>query len=377
VAVVVPFRAARYDERRAGPLGVLVAPPYDVISPVERAELHAASPYNVVHLLLPDSPEKAGRLFAEWQENGVLLREDEPALWWMRQEFDAFDGTHQVRTGFICLVRLEPYETGAIRPHERTYPAIKKAQLEILRNVRGSLSPLWFLYDDESDAAAAALEQFAQGEPVCEGVGQISATKLWRISDPDAIAAAAAAVADTPLLIADGHHRYETALAYHAEDGTPATAYTMAALINVRRGGVAVYPTHRVARQVPELNGDFRVTSVAEGPRSALTQLSHLGVSHPAFVLYRRGATELVEAPEQNGTDAAAVDRLGLHDVGYTTRLDEALGLVDSGEAAAALLVRAPTIAQVQEAADVGETMPQKSTYFYPKLISGLVFNPF
>jgi uncharacterized protein (DUF1015 family) len=377
VAVVAPFRAARYDERRAGPLALLVAPPYDVISPVERADLLAASPYNVVHLLLPDSPEQAGRLFREWQATEVLVREPEPAIWWMRQEFDAPDGAHQVRTGFIGLVRLEPYETGAIRPHERTYPEIKRAQLEILRNARGSLSSLWFLYDDESDAAARALEPLAQGEPVCEGVGQISSTKLWRITDTAAIAAATAAMAETPLLIADGHHRYETALAYHDEDGTPATEYTLAALINVRRGGVSIYPTHRVARRIPELNGSFRVTPVDGGPRAALGRLEQLGVSHPAFVLYRHGAAELVESPSGSGTDAAVVDRLGLPDVGYTTRLDEALGLVDSGEAAAAMLVRAPTIAQVREAADAGETMPQKSTYFYPKLITGLVFNPF
>src|SRR5262249_4568062 len=161
-----------------------------------------------------------------------------------------------------------------------------------------------------------ALEPFAQGEPVCEGVGQISSTKLWRITDEDAVAATAAAIARTPLLIADGHHRYETALAYHDEEGTQATEYTMAALINVRRGGVAIYPTPRVARRVPELNGSFRVTPVAEGPRAALAELGQLDASHPAFVLHRRGATTLVEAPGGSGTDAAAVDRLGLNDVG-------------------------------------------------------------
>ena len=127
MAVVESFRAARYDERRAGPLASLVAPPYDVISSVERAELLASSPYNVVHLLLPDSPEKAGHLFRNWQADGVVVREDEPALWWMRQSYGAPDGTEHVRTGFIGRVRLEPYATGAIRPHERTYPAVKAA----------------------------------------------------------------------------------------------------------------------------------------------------------------------------------------------------------------------------------------------------------
>jgi uncharacterized protein (DUF1015 family) len=377
VAVVESFRAARYDERRAGPLASLVAPPYDVISSVERAELLASSPYNVVHLLLPDSPEQAAKLLGEWWNEGVLVREDEPALWWMRQEYEAPDGSHHVRLGFIGLVKLEPYETGAIRPHERTYPAVKAAQLKILREVRTSLSPLWFLYDDAEDVPRQVLEPFATGEPVMEGKGQISSTKLWRVTDREAIARASGVMARLPLMIADGHHRYETALQLHEEDGTARSAYTMAALVNARAGGVSIFPTHRVVREVPELNGRFDVTPVSGGAHEAIEALQRVTHAHPAFVLYRPGKTAVVEVPDGHGTDAAAVDRLGLAEVSYTPRLDEAVGLVDSGQAAAALLVRAPSLEQVQEVVEAGETMPQKSTYFYPKLISGLLFNPF
>jgi hypothetical protein len=150
----------------------------------------------------------------------------------------------------------------------------------------------------------------------------------------------------------------------------------MAVLVNTHGEGLTIFPTHRVVGRVPELDNGFRVTPVSGGPEQALAALEGVDHEHPAFVLYRGGEAALVEAPGEDILDAAALERLGLDEVTYTPRTEEAVALVDSGRAEGAFLLRPPTIEQVEAVADAGETMPQKSTYFYPKLLSGLLFHP-
>ena len=375
MAAVKPFRAVRYDERRAGPAATLVAPPYDVITTQERGRYFARSPYNVARLIVPETSAEAGRLFREWRAGGVLVREDEPALWWLSEEYEGPDGVRRTRRGFVATVGLEPYESGSIRPHERTYPEPKRAQLELLRAVRANLSPILLLYDDPSAAAERALEPLAGGPPAIEVAEEASTTCVWRIADPGAIAAVADALAARPLVIADGHHRYETALAFHAEDGREASRSTLAVLANTHGEGLTIFPTHRLVDELPVLNGDLRVTPVPGGPEDALRLLEGVSRSHPAFVVYRRDGAALVEAPAATGLDTTALDRLGLRPSGFTPRTADAVSLVDAGQAAAAFLLRAPTMEQVRAVAEAGQTMPQKSTYFYPKLLSGLLFH--
>jgi uncharacterized protein (DUF1015 family) len=374
VAEIRPFRALRYDEDRAGPIASLLALPYDVIGPVERESYLAASPFNVVRLILPDSPQKAARLFADWQRDGILVQEEQEAVWWLRQDYEGPDGVRRTRQGLVASLRAEPYETGIVRPHERTYPGPKQSQLELLRAVRASLSPILLLYDDPDCRPREALEPLAVGEPVFEAVDGTSVNRLWRIADVDAIREAAAALEDKSLVIADGHHRYETALDFHAEEGSESSAYTMAVLANTHGEGLTIFPTHRVYRELTT-NGDLPVKRETSTPFEALTELERLPRDHPAFVLYERGGTWIVEAPGERVVDTAVVDRLAADGVTYTPRAEEAVALVDSGDAQAACLLRAPTIEQVTAVARAGDTMPQKSTYFYPKLLSGLLFH--
>jgi uncharacterized protein (DUF1015 family) len=377
VARVKPFRAVRYDERKAGPLGSLLALPYDVIGPDERERYLESSPYNVVRLILPDSCAEAARLFAEWRRNGVLTEEDTEAVWWLRQDYEGPDGIRRTRQGVVVSLGLEPYSSGIVRPHERTHAGPKETQLELLRATRASLSPIMLLYDDPSAGARTALEGLAQGEPLLAAQDGPSTNRLWRITDPDALAAARDALADQRLVIADGHHRYETALAFHEEQGTEGTGWTMAVLVNTHGEGLTIFPTHRVVGRAPELDNGFRVTPVAGGAQAALAALDGVDHEHPAFVVYRGdGDAALVEAPGERALDTAALDRLELEEVTYTPRAEEAVALVDSGRAEAAFLLRPPTIEQVEAVAEAGETMPQKSTYFYPKLFSGLLFHP-
>jgi hypothetical protein len=351
VALVKPFRGVRYDERRAGPLETLVAPPYDVLSPEERRRYLARSPYNVVHLTLPDEETEAARLWAEWQREGVLARDELPAVWWLSQEYVGPDGVARTRDGLVCSLRVEPYSSGAVLPHERTHAGPKEGRLRLLRALRAHVEPIFLLYDGVLEGPG--------GAPLLEVELEGVRNRLWRVEgEPPAGLAAA------PLLIADGHHRYETALAFHEEDGSEGSAWMLVVVVPTRQEGLTIFPTHRLAESV-ELDG---AEPSEEGPLALLRRGA-------GPVLYRDGRAYLVPAGASE-LDAAAIEPLLRGRVTYTPSAEQAVEAVDRGDAGAAFLLRPPTIEQVQSVAARGETMPQKSTYFYPKLPSGLLFLP-
>ncbi len=350
MADVQPFRALRYDEAKAGPLESLVAPPYDVISPEEREEYLARSRYNVVHLTLPDSEEQAGRDFAEWRREGVLIRDEAPAYWLLSQRYVGPDGAERTRNGLVASLRAEPYERGVVLPHERTHRGPKEGRLRLLRAVGAHLEPIFLLYDGDP------LEL-----PVREPGIEVEGARLWRIDDaPD--------FAGTQLLIADGHHRYETALAFAEEGGSP---FLMVVLVPTQQEGLTIFPTHRIVQRLDDVNGSEPVAGIDD----ALNQLEELPRDRPAVALYRAGETRVLKGDEPE-LDAAFVERFAPEGVTYTAQVEEAVAAVDSGRAEAAFLLRPPTIEQVRTVAERGETMPQKSTYFFPKLPSGLLLHP-
>ena len=350
MADVRPFRALRYDEAKAGPLEALVAPPYDVISPDERADYLARSPYNVVHLTLPDSDEAAARAFAQWQDEGVLVRDEEPTYWLLSQEYEGPDGVRRRRDGIVASLKAEPYERGVVLPHERTDRGPKEGRLRLLRAVRAQLEPIFMLYE------GAALDLPGRPPDVA-----IAGARLWRVDET-------LDFSETQLLIADGHHRYETALAFAAEDGSP---FLMVVLVPTRQDGLTIFPTHRIVERLHGLNGAEPIAGVGD----ALARLEELPRDRPAVAVYRGGETRVLEGDEPE-LDAAFVERFRPEGVTYTPRIEEAIAAVDSGRAQAAFLLRPPTIEQVRTVAERGETMPQKSTYFFPKLTSGLLFHP-
>jgi uncharacterized protein (DUF1015 family) len=337
MAVIKPFRAERYDLATVGSLEPQVALPYDVISPAARADYLAGSPYNVVHLTLPDDEEQAGKDLAEWRRQGVLTRDEKPGYWFLSQDYVGPDGVERTRSGLIASLRAEPYERGVVLPHERTHQGPKEGRLRLLRATQTQLEPIFLLYEgDPLDPP--------DGEPDLQSGGD----KLWRID-------AVPNFEDTELLIADGHHRYETALAFADEGGSP---YLMVVLVPTRQEGLTIFPTHRVAQHVNGAGG---------------RPIDEPGEDLPGVVLYRAGAYELLDG---DGLDVEIVERLAPEGVTYTPRRDEAVAMVDRGEAEAAFLLRPTRIEDVWAVARRGETMPQKSTYFYPKLTSGLLFHP-
>ena len=356
MAEVKPFSALRYDTGQAGPLEDLVAPPYDVIGPQEREEYLARSPYNVVHLTLPDSEEEARRSLRSWRESGVLTTED-PCFWALSQHYVGPDGVARTRTGVVVSLRVEPYENGTVLPHERTHRGPKEGRLRLLRATQTQLEPIFLLYEGQGPFTIPAREP----EVDVEGA------RLWRLED----GAIGDAFADRRLLIADGHHRYETALAYHEEAGTPASGYMMVVLVSLEDPGLTIFPTHRVFAELPP---DLLAGEKRGDPESALQELGRLERGRAAVVVYD-GSTELA-VDGAGELDVQLVDRLGQEGLSYTADWREAVRAVDEGDAAVAVLMRPTRIEDVFEVAARGETMPQKSTYFYPKLVSGLLFHP-
>ena len=343
MAEIRPFRALRYE---TGSLERLVAPPYDVISDAERREYLARDPHNIVHLTLPDSEDEAARLLAEWRADGTLV-ESEPSYWWLEQRYVGPDGVARTREGFVAALHLEPYAERIVLPHERTHAGPKEGRLRLLRATRTQLEPIFLLWD-----GSIAIDGL--GGPDLEAeVGGV-ASRLWRL-DAEFGDALTEELRDAQLLIADGHHRYETALAFHDEDGSEASAWMMVVIVPTDQEGLTIFPTHRVAESIDGVRG---------------TPIDAPGDELPGLVLYRDGGYELLEA---DGLDPEVVDRLGPQGVTYTPSAAEAVAAVDRGDAQGAFLLRPTQIDDVWEVARRGEVMPQKSTFFYPKLTSGLL----
>ena len=337
---VRPFRALRYDPAIAGPLDELVAPPYDVISDAQRLDYLARSPYNVVHLTLPDSELEAARDLADWRARGVLAEAPE-RYWWVAQDYTGPDGVARTREGFAASVPAVPYEDGEVLSHERTHAGPKEGRLRLLRATRTQLEPIFLLYD-----ADPVLER-PDGEPAADVEEGGVRTRIWPVE-------AGELELHTPLLIADGHHRYETAVAYRQEQ--PEATHTFAILVSSRAPGLEIFPTHRLVQQVGDVPGE----QVA-APNGGVT-------------LYRDGTFTRVATDDDFGP--RVVESFAPEGVSYTAYADEAIATVDRGEAAAAFLLQPVTVEQVARFAHAGETMPQKSTFFFPKLTSGLLFHP-
>jgi uncharacterized protein (DUF1015 family) len=347
MARIRPFRALRYG---AGPLDRLVAPPYDVISPEERADYLARDPRNIVHLTLPDSEDEAAQLLARWREDGTLVEDAEPAYWWLEQRYVGPDGVARTREGVVAALHLEPYGERIVLPHERTHAGPKEGRLRLLRATRTQLEPIFLLWD-----GAIALDGL--GDPELEVTESGVTSRLWRL-DAEFGEALTEELHGAQLLIADGHHRYETALAFHDEDGSEESAWMLVVVVPTDQEGLTIFPTHRVAQSVNGVQG---------------TPIDSPGDELPGLVLYRGGSYELLEG---DGLDPEVVDRLAPQGVTYTPSAADAVAAVDRGEAQAAFLLRPTRIEDVWEVARRGDVMPQKSTFFYPKLTSGLLLYP-
>jgi uncharacterized protein (DUF1015 family) len=357
MADVQPFRAVRYSGA-AGALADLVAPPYDAVDEEERARLYTRSPFNVLHVTLPESAEEAGRLYRTWLAEGILERETEPSFWLVVERYVGPDGVARERHGVAVSLAAEPYETGSVLPHERTHPRIREERLDLLRATRVQPEAILVLADARLELTVPA------ASPALE----VDGTRVWRLPGLEV-----GALREAELLIADGHHRYESAVALGAELA-PLDARILALVVPTGDQGLHVFPTHRVFARRPDL------ASLQEGERcagleEALARLGDEPYGRAVAVAYLCGGVALVRG-EEGELDTELVDRHGLEGIAYTSRLAEAVSAVDRGEADVAFILREPRVEDVFAVARRGERMPPKSTYFYPKPLSGLLFHP-
>ncbi len=415
MADVEPLRALHYDLDRTGGLQDVVAPPYDVIGPEQRAELEARSPYNVVGIDLPvgDDPyQVAARHLNSWREQGVIVRDEQPALWALEQDYTGPDGEPRRRRGFLARVRVEEYGPGRIRPHERTHPGPKEDRLNLTRATRANLSPIFSLFDDPAGTATEALERATTAPPWGQATDDDgTVNRMWRITDPSAIAEITGAAAPAELLIADGHHRDETARVYAEEIGGEGPhRYVLMCLVALEDPGLTVFPTHRLLRDLrPEqhetlaeaIRRDFTIEELegtselapsygqpvrlgyidAHFRRPFMLTLKDPAIADAALAdhaePYRRLDTAVLEALILKGALQMTDDDIDhMAGLDYARDFEHALELVNRGARDAAFFVAPTPIEEVRAVAAAGESMPPKSTYFFPKVPTGLLFNP-
>lgn len=421
MAQIFPFRGIRYGRDS---LEAVVAPPYDVISPDEQAALYAQHPRNVVRLILGREDNwyaNAAHLFHEWLSDGALTTDDSPAVYVYRQTFaDPLTGqTAPERIGLVCLLRLEEYETGIVLPHENTLTKARADRLELLRATRANFESIYGLYGDPDRAVESFLLEYADRDLpqlfVADAIG--SSHTIERLADESAVAVLQNLLADKPVFIADGHHRYETSLAYRRELGPipadhPAN-FILVTLTALEDEGLLVLPTHRLIRgadadavaRLPEsLAPEFTVEAADAGALdAAIAEKAAQGQKAIGIVLGENRAllatltgdpAELIPgalSPASKSLDVTLLHalilekRLGIGadalaagaQVAYTRDASEAARRVADGEFQAAFLLGRPTVAEMEAVSRAGEKMPQKSTFFYPKLLSGLLLRGF
>jgi uncharacterized protein (DUF1015 family) len=416
MADIEPLRALHYDLEKTGGLQDVIAPPYDVIDAQQRRELEQRSPYNVVRIDLPigeDPYEQAARELAAWRADGVIVQDEQPALWVLEQDYTGPDGRRRTRRGLIGRVRVEDYGPGRIRPHERTHPGPKQDRLRLTRATKANLSPIFSLFSDSGGAAWKALAPATAAAPWGQAVDEDGTeNRLWRVQERETIAAVVEALRGAELLIADGHHRYETARIYADEVGGEGEhRYVLMYLVALEDPGLTVFPTHRLLKgltpnqrealadairrdfDVAELDDDGALAPAANSgavtigyieshsKRPLMLTLKDQAIADAALPEhaepYRRLDTAVLEALILKGALGMTDEDIDhLNGLGYARDAEQALELVRSGEYDAAFLMAPTPVERVRAVAAAGESMPPKSTYFFPKVPTGLVFNP-
>ena len=453
MAAIIPIKGLRYNQQKVGSLADVVTPPYDVIDAAAQDSYYKRHPYNIIRLeygrILPGDSEKNNRYtraaanYREWIQENILVPETKPAIYLYEQEFTA-GGKNKIRSGIICGVRLEPYESGVVLPHEETMSKHKADRLELMRACRANFSPVFSLYADQENGIIASLKESVKGEhpdiSFTDDSGEMH--RIWVVSDPEAINKAQRIMEEKRIFIADGHHRYETALNYKKEreaagenaaviNAEPAYNYVMMTLVNLYDPGLVILPTHRLIKDVKSLDKKHLVEQLKENfaveeyelepARGNFRQLLGMletsgtaGMEQPekkdkahrhAFGLYAgdnkfylltlKDSVDLTQImPKEKSRAWQKLDVSILHTliiekylgicgelraradhITYTREEEGALELVDRGEYQLVFFLNPTLIEEVTMVAGQGEKMPQKSTFFYPKVITGLVIN--
>lgn len=415
----------RYTDN-GGTLNTLVCPPYDIISDAQRGEYIERNPYNIIRLELPKGGDEryreAGNTLDKWLDKEILACDGEDSIYVYEMQFTA-NGARRSLKGFVTLVKLTDFSEGIILPHEETLSKAKQDRFDLMSETFCNFSQIYSLYMDEDNSVCGMIDGSSKGAPdmeVTDGEGTVH--RMWRVSDKDTLLKLTEAFADKKLYIADGHHRYETALNFHRSlcaegKAVPGdeSGYVMMMLVNMENSGLVVFPTHRIVHGLSEFDAEKIINecrnyfTVAEAPdegrmQAALNKAYDEGKK--AFAMYVGAGKCFVmtlkdEAavkkllPDMSeaycGLDVSVLHSLVLErifgidkenmanqkNLGYTRSREEALKAVDMGGADCSFILNPTKVSEIRDVAAAGEKMPQKSTYFYPKLITGLVMNRF
>lgn len=433
MAIIKPFRGLRYNQGVITDMASVMTPPYDVISPREQERYYQIHPNNIIRLDfgkdLPGDSEKvnkytrAAEFFRAWRKEGILRQEDSPAIYIYDQEFLS-DNIWLTRRGFIALVRLEPFDKGSIYPHEQTLPGPKADRLKLTQSCRANLSSIFALFPDETNEIDADLLAMTSTKPEVDFVDDTGVkNKLWVIKEKQAIDRLVGRMKEKPLFIADGHHRYETALVYKEQMQKEQSSsqadlpsdYVMMVCVSMNNKGLKILPAHRLVRNIkdfrldrilPVLHESFRIELLGKGcaVKDCMARLNNAPETH-AFIMYAGqedayyklslNNEKIIDTifandhPEWRHLDAGilhgviinkvlgiAADDVTIKEyVKYVKEETEAVSLVRSGQYQLAFFLKPTRIEQVKEIASARKVMPPKSTYFYPKLITGIVIN--
>jgi uncharacterized protein (DUF1015 family) len=432
MADIRAFRGYRYDLGRVGALSDVVAPPYDVVDAGLQQRLYDRSPYNVIRLEL--NKEEAGdndtqnrytraaRFLREWQQDGILVQDSARGLYAYHQEFE-IEGRRHLRKGFMARVRLERFGEGRIYAHEETMPGPKADRLQLMKATQMNLSQIFGLYPDESGAVQAALDRAVGRALPLEATDHLGAvSRLWPVTDQQAVSAVTGLMGQKPIFIADGHHRYETACRYldeqrqagNASDPEAPPNFVLMMLVSMSDPGLVILPTHRLVAGIPAVSAEqirtllgqqFAVETVGRGGKAArdaweLIQadgsqnvLGFGTVADNVWQIARFTSPQKMDelaashSPAWRGLGVSILHVLVLDHLvpkalqaqpscRYVHLVREVTEAVERRECQLAALVPPAQMAHVEQIAGNLEKMPPKSTYFYPKLLTGLVFNP-
>lgn len=423
MAEIKGYKGLRFNCEKAGKIEELVCPPYDIISDQQREEYIKTNPHNIIRLELPkgdDKYNKAAEILKDWLEKGILVKEDKPAIYIYEEEFTAY-GERKAIKGIICRVKLEEFSKGIILPHEFTLSKAKEDRLSLMKATNCNFSQIYSLYMDGGKNTLGKIDSLSKSEPDTQLQDNDNVThRMWIIKDEKAIADICSDFTDRKLYIADGHHRYETALNYRnylreqglAKEGD-ACDYQMMMLVDMEHPGLVVFPTHRLVRNLDSFNAErvidgckeyFDVTEHSDINTIESTLMELYNQGKKAYAFYCGGSsykllvlkdTNIIKKLLPNASTATQqLDVTILHtlilekifgidaenmakqiNLTYTKIFDEAISSVQQGNSQCAFILNPTRVSEIREVASNGEKMPQKSTYFYPKMITGLVMN--
>ena len=424
MAEIRAFRGYCYNSAKIDQLADVIAPPYDVISPEKKKELQAHSPHNIVRLILPegeDPYQNASAMLQEWIAQQILSQDPEPSIYCYHQTFRTPGGEEKTRKGFLALIRLVDFDEGVVLPHEATLSAPKEDRLQLLRTTKTNFCPIFSLYSDPDLVVEKVLEPFTSMPPRAKATDPDGVTNtFWAVFDREAVEKVQSVMKPHWVLIADGHHRYEASLLYRNErsrnDRNPDAPFHFALMFfcNINQPGITVLPYNRAVINLPDFNSEeilkkasryFEIETFND-PVQAQQKLKAAGVDTTAFLTRFAGSNHLYllslkkdvalgsfypeEAPESvQRLDVNVLHKIFLEEIlsiseddirnqkylkYYKSASDEQKDF-DAGKLQIAFFLNPTKVEQVVEVSRAGRKMPQKSTFFYPKVLSGFVLN--